>query len=235
MEQRTPTSGPVSNEIEGQIQQVRRSIRDCEMRFGREPDSVKLIAVSKRQPITAIRDAIVGGQYAFGENYLSEAKPKITATPDLNIEWHYIGAIQSNKTAEVAALFDWVHTVDRPKIAQRLNTQRNPALPPLNVCIQVNIGGEPTKLGVTPPDLPMLIDTISGLPQLALRGLMALPAPDPDFTQQRKAFALLRELALSHSVDLDHLSMGTSNDYSAAIAEGSTMVRIGTAIFGPRS
>lgn len=227
--------GSAPQEIGSRIGKVRKSIRDCEERFEREPHSVKLIAVSKRQPVKAIHDAIAGGQHAFGENYLSEARAKIAATPDPDIEWHYIGTIQSNKTAELAALFDWVHSVDRPKIARRLSAHRSPSSPPLNVCIQVNISGESTKNGVIPTDLPMLIDTISGLPHLNLRGLMALPAPDPIFSQQRKTFALLRELARSHPPTFDQLSMGTSNDYQAAIAEGSTMVRIGTAIFGPRS
>lgn len=235
MEQRLLTPGSAPQEIETRIEKVQKSIRDCEERFEREPHSVKLIAVSKRQPVKAIHDAIAGGQRAFGENYLSEARAKIAATPGPGIEWHYIGTIQSNKTAELAALFHWVHSVDRPKIAHRLSAQRSPSSPPLNVCIQVNVSGESTKTGVIPTDLPMLIETISSLPHLNLRGLMTLPAPDPVFSRQRKTFAFLRELARSYPLIFDQLSMGTSNDYQAAIAEGSTMVRIGTAIFGRRS
>ena len=222
------------NEVRERLERLRQSIRDCESRFGRESDSVELVAVSKRQPAEAVRDAFVAGQRNFGENYLKEAKFKIEALAEPHIRWHFIGAIQSNKTAEIATLFDWVHTVDRDKIARRLSEQRPAGLSPLNVCIQVNISGERTKNGVGPDDLAALVETVAGLPRLNLRGLMALPAPEPRFERQRENFARLRALAEASSTSLEHLSMGTSGDYEAAIAEGSTMVRIGTAVFGPR-
>ncbi len=222
------------NEVSERLDRLRQSIRAHESRYGREPDSVKLVAVSKRQSAAQVREAFAAGQRAFGENYLKEAKSKIEALAEPAIEWHFIGAIQSNKTAEIAALFDWVHTVDREKIARRLDEQRPAALTPLNVFIQVNISGEATKSGVRPDDLPALIETVAGLPRLKVRGLMALPALEPKFERQREAFARLSALASLSPVPLDHLSIGTSDDYAAAIAEGSTMVRIGTAVFGPR-
>ena len=222
------------NEVRERLERLRQSIRECESRFGRESDSVELVAVSKRQPAEAVREAFVAGQRDFGENYLKEAKFKIEALAEPDIRWHFIGAIQSNKTAEIAALFDWVHTVDRDKIARRLSEQRPAELGPLNVCIQVNISGERTKNGIGPDNLSALIETISGLPRLNLRGLMALPAPESLFERQRENFASLRGLVKASAESLDHLSIGTSGDYEAAIAEGSTMVRIGTALFGPR-
>ena len=222
------------NEVRERLERLRQSIQRFESRFGREPDSVELVAVSKRQPAALVRAAFAAGQRAFGENYLKEAKSKIEALAEPAIQWHFIGAIQSNKTAEIATLFDWVHTVDRDKIAHRLNEQRPDGLAPLNVCIQVNISNESTKNGVRPDDLSALIESVARLPRLNLAGLMALPAPEPVFERQRESFARLRELARASPVSLDHLSIGTSDDYEAAIAEGATMVRIGTAVFGPR-
>ena len=203
-------------------------------RHGRAPGEVGLVAVSKRHPASAIRAAHAAGQRRFGENYLQEALAKQDELADLDIEWHFIGAIQSNKTADIAARFDWVHTVDREKVARRLNDQRPDDRPPLNVLVEVNISGEASKHGITPDALPALIETIAGLPRLRLRGLMSLPAPVDDFAAQRRAFAALAKLAAAGPVPLDTLSMGTSDDFEAAIAEGATLVRIGTAVFGPR-
>lgn len=222
------------NEVGERLERLRQSIRTIESRFGRAPDSVELVAVSKRQPPALVRAAFSAGQRAFGENYLKEAKSKIETLAEPDIQWHFIGAVQSNKTAEIAALFDWVHTVDRDKIARRLSDQRPPGRAPLNVCIQVNISNESTKGGVRPDDLPALIECVAELPRLHLAGLMALPAAEPAFEPQRETFARLAELARASPVSLDHLSIGTSADYEAAIAEGATLVRIGTAVFGPR-
>ena len=165
---------------------------------------------------------------------MQEALAKITSLAALPIEWHYIGPLQGNKTAEVASNFSWVHTIDRLRIAERLNNQRPDHLPPLNVLIQVNVSGEASKHGIAAEALPALAAEVAALPRLKLRGLMTLPAPNPDFGAQRAAFAVLRELAAASPVAMDTLSMGTSDDFEAAIAEGSTMVRLGTVIFGPR-
>ncbi len=210
-------------------------IRACEARYGRERGSASLIAVSKRHSTDAIRAAYAAGQRAFGENYLAEALDKQAALAELDIEWHFIGSIQSNKSAAIARAFDWVHTVAREKIARRLNDQRPPRLAALNVTIQVNISGEASKDGVAPDALPALIDYVRALPRLHLRGLMALPAPEPDPVRQRLAFARLAALAAAADPPLHTLSMGTSDDFEAAIAEGATLIRIGTAIFGPRA
>jgi pyridoxal phosphate enzyme (YggS family) len=179
---------------------------------------------------------------AFGENYLQEAQDKIAELSSMGFQWHFIGPIQSNKTQTIATLFHWVHSVDREKIARRLNDQRPENLPPLNICLQVNISGEKSKSGVQPSALPALAANIAGLPRLRLRGLMAIPAPDIDFERQRKAFKAVHEMfdflkseLGSPGGAMDTLSMGMSNDLEAAIAEGSTMVRIGTDIFGPRA
>lgn len=231
----------MSRAAEG-LQQVRERIRAAEQRYGREPDSVTLLAVSKQQPIEAIRAVAAAGQRRFGENYLQDALPKIEA---LNsealageaLEWHFIGPLQSNKTRPVAEHFAWVHSVDRLRIARRLSDQRPDTLLPLNVCLQVNISGEASKSGVEPAELPELAAAVAELPRLRLRGLMAIPAPSEDFAEQRQACARLRacqERLIAAGLALDTLSIGMSDDLEAAIAEGSTLVRIGTAIFGPR-
>ncbi|MCP5143259.1 MAG: YggS family pyridoxal phosphate-dependent enzyme [Gammaproteobacteria bacterium] len=210
-------------------------IRAAEIRFGRKPGSVELLAVSKTHGVDAIAAARAAGIRAFGENYLQEALPKVAALPDL--QWHFIGPVQSNKTRPIAERFAWVHTVERLKTAQRLSAQRPPELPPLNICIEVNISGESSKAGVAPSDLADLAQAVAALPGLQLRGLMALPAPEEEFAAQRAAFARLRSCLTSlneQSLALDTLSMGTTDDFEAAIAEGATIVRIGTALFGPR-
>jgi PLP dependent protein len=222
------------DEVALRLNKVWNELRACEEQFGRARASVALIAVSKRQSVPAVRAAYAAGQRAFGENYLQEALTKQAALSDCAIEWHYIGAIQGNKTAEIAQHFAWVHSVDRLRIAERLSTQRPLNLGLLNICIQVNISDEQSKSGVRPADLPALAEAVSALPQLCLRGLMTLPAPSHDLATQRAAFAELRALAQALNPKLDTLSMGTSEDFVAAIAEGSTMVRLGTAIFGPR-
>ena len=202
---------------------------------------VQLLAVSKTFPAEAVLEAIAAGQRAFGENYLQEGVEKIAAVaraqPDAPVEWHFIGPIQSNKTRPIATNFAWVHTVERLKIAQRLSEQRPPELGPLNICLQVNISGEATKSGATPSELPELARQVAQLPNLRLRGLMAIPEPQTDPALQRAAFAKLRKLGEALRADgilVDTLSMGMSGDMDAAIAEGSTLIRIGTALFGPR-
>lgn len=222
-------------DVAARLAAVRAEIAACEARHGREPGSVTLVAVSKTKPAADVAAAFEAGQKAFGENYLQEAGEKIEALAGRGIEWHFIGGVQSNKTAEIAARFDWVHTVDREKIARRLNDQRPEGLPPLNVCLQVNVSGEDTKGGVAPDALPELVEAVAGQPRLALRGLMALPAPTPDFDAQRAAFETVARLARESAVPMDVLSIGTSADYEAAIAAGATHVRIGTAVFGPRA
>lgn len=202
---------------------------------GRPADSVTLLAVGKAQPLAALEEAVAAGVCDFAENYLQEALPKIAALPRQNLRWHFIGPLQANKTAEVAARFDWVHGVDREKIARRLSDQRPITLPPLNVCVQVNISGEASKSGVAPGEAAALCRAVAALPRLKLRGLMAIPVPggaDP-----REPYHQLRELLLSltrDGLELDTLSAGMSDDFEAAIAEASTMVRIGTALFGKR-
>ena len=199
--------------------------------------SVKLIAVSKAQPVAAIREAYQAGQNIFGENYLQEALDKQAQLTDLNIEWHFIGPIQSNKTQPISQHFAWVHSVDRLKIAQRLNDARSADQPPLQVCIQVNVSNEDSKSGVSPDELAALATEIEKLPRLKLRGLMAIPAPTLDTKQQIAQFKLVRECydaLLAQGFALDTLSMGMSDDYAAAISQGASFVRIGSAIFGAR-
>ena len=214
-----------------------RIVRACEA-AGRAPGSVRLLAVSKTFPIEAV-DAIAScGQKAFGENYAQEGVDKASARPDL--EWHFIGPLQSNKTRGVAEHFTWVHSIDRLKIAERLSAQRPTTLPPLQVCVQVNIDGEATKSGCAPHEALALCQAIAALPQLQLRGLMAIPEATADQTTQRRHFAALRQLrdtinAADTGLKLDTLSMGMSDDLESAIAEGATIVRIGSAIFGPRT
>ena len=222
------------HELAQRLARVKETIREAELRHGRVPGSVSLLAVSKRHPVSVIEDAFAAGQRAFGENYVQEAVAKISSLATFPIEWHFIGPLQGNKTAEVAANFSWVHTIDRMRIAERLNNQRPAHLPPLNVLIQVNVSGEESKHGIVADALPALASEVARLPRLKLRGLMTLPAPTTDVAQQRAAFAMLRELAAASPVAMDSLSMGTSDDFDAAIAEGSTIVRLGTVLFGPR-
>jgi pyridoxal phosphate enzyme (YggS family) len=205
----------------------------------RDPASVKLLAVSKTFPADDVRAAFAAGQRAFGENYVQEAIAKIEALAELRaqVEWHFIGPLQSNKTRPVAEHFDWVHSVDRLKIAQRLSEQRPPNLAPLNVCLQVNVSGEASKSGVSPDDAPALAKEIAAMPRLALRGLMSIPEPTEDVDAQRAQHRTLRALfdALrAEGLSIDTLSMGMSADLEAAVLEGATMVRIGTSIFGAR-
>jgi pyridoxal phosphate enzyme (YggS family) len=200
----------------------------------RDPASVGLLAVSKTKPADDLREAYAAGLRDFGENYLQEALGKQAELADLPLCWHFIGPIQSNKTRAIAENFAWVHSVDRLKIAQRLSEQRPDSLPPLNICIQVNVSGEASKSGCTPADLPALAAAISALPRLQLRGLMAIPEPTDDSAEQNAAFASVRELQASLNLPLDTLSMGMSHDLEAAIAQGATWVRIGTALFGAR-
>jgi pyridoxal phosphate enzyme (YggS family) len=200
----------------------------------RDPASVGLLAVSKTKPAGDLREAYTAGLRDFGENYLQEALGKQSELSDLPLIWHFIGPIQSNKTRAIAENFAWVHSVDRLKIAQRLSEQRPADLPPLNICIQVNVSGEASKSGCTPQDLPALAQAIGALPNLRLRGLMAIPEPTEDSDEQNAAFAAVRTLQDQLNLPLDTLSMGMSHDLEAAIAQGATWVRIGTALFGAR-
>ena len=225
--------------IEAKLQEVRKRIVRACTASARPVQSVTLLAVSKTFGAAAVREAFAAGQRAFGENYVQEALAKLEALADLRpaIEWHLIGPLQSNKTREVAAAFDWVHTVDRLKIAERLSAQRPNGLTPLQVCLQVNVSGEASKSGVAPAALPALARAVAALPRLALRGLMSVPEPSDDVAAQRASHRCLRELLDTLRADglaLDTLSMGMSADLEAAITEGSTLVRVGTAIFGER-
>ncbi|MEX5350164.1 YggS family pyridoxal phosphate-dependent enzyme [Pseudomonas juntendi] len=201
---------------------------------GRDPASVQLLAVSKTKPASAIREIHAAGVRDVGENYLQEALAKQVALDDLPLIWHFIGPIQSNKTKAIAEHFDWVHSVDRLKIAQRLSEQRPEGLAPLNICLQVNVSGEDSKSGCAPAELPALARAVAALPRLRLRGLMAIPEPTDDRAAQEAAFASLRQLQEGLGLGLDTLSMGMSHDLEAAIAQGATWVRIGTALFGAR-
>jgi len=223
--------------IRDKLQIIGTDIEYSTEQYHRPKDSVQLLAVSKRHPIEAIQEAYQAGQTAFGENYVQELVEKAEALHELNIEWHFIGPLQSNKTKQIATTASWVHTIDRFKIAQRLNDQRPENLPPLSVCIQVNISGEDSKSGVEGDELAELAQQISKMSRLRLRGLMAIPAPTNDFEKQRETFAkvsALKEQLNQSGYNLDTLSMGMSGDMQAAIAEGATIVRIGTAIFGAR-
>lgn len=216
---------------------IRQQITDAQARF-EATQTVTLCAVSKAQSATAIRAAYDAGQTVFGENYLQEALQKQAELKDCAIAWHFIGPIQSNKTQPIARHFDWVHSVDRLKIAHRLSDARPSDLPPLNICLQVNISEEASKSGASGQELLELALNIKQLPRLQLRGLMAIPAPCSDFEQQRDQFRQVRALfnhLNSHGLQLDTLSIGMSGDFAAAIAEGATLVRIGTAIFGART
>jgi len=223
--------------IADNLQAVRARIARAAQASGRDPGDIALVAVSKTFPAEYIAQAHAAGQRAFGENYAQEAVGKITKLARLALEWHFIGPLQSNKTGAIAACFQWVHSVEREKIAQRLNAARPESLPPLNICIQVNVSGEASKSGISPGEEIKLAEAIARMPRLKLRGLMAIPEPTPDTKLQRRRFALLRELkeklvARGHALDV--LSMGMSDDLEAAITEGATIVRVGTAIFGPR-
>ena len=225
--------------IADNLHRVQARIGSAAQASGRNPSSVALLAVSKTFPAEAVREAYAAGQHAFGENYIQEAVDKITALADLRseLQWHCIGPIQSNKTRSVAEHFDWVHTVDRLKIAQRLSDQRPGHLPLLQVCIQVNVDGGPTKSGVAPGEALALARAVAVLPRMQLRGLMCIPEPAPDFEAACEVFARARALfdALNaQGLALDTLSMGMSADLEAAIHSGSTLVRVGSAIFGVR-
>jgi len=220
--------------IADNIGQVSQRIRAAADAVQRDASSIHLLAVSKTKPAQAVREAYAAGMRDFGENYLQEALGKQAELTDLPLSWHFIGPIQSNKTRAIAENFAWVHSVDRLKIAQRLSEQRPADLPPLNICIQVNVSGEASKSGCTPADLPALATAISALPRLKLRGLMAIPEPTEDRAEQDAAFATVRDLQASLNLALDTLSMGMSHDLESAIAQGATWVRIGTALFGAR-
>ena len=223
--------------IARQLQAVRARIERAAVSCGRSPADVSLLAVTKTFPASSIQQAYSAGQRRFGESYAQEAVTKITALSDLDAEWHFIGPIQSNKTTLIASQFAWVHSIDREKIAARLNAARSPDLPPLNVCIQVNVSGEGSKSGVAPGEERALAEAIAALPRLKLRGLMTIPEPSDDFARQRERFAVLRDLntgLANAGFDVDTLSMGMSDDLEAAVMEGATIVRVGTAIFGER-
>jgi hypothetical protein len=237
---------PKSRELESsegvtpivRLNAVRGRIARAAAEAGRDAAEVHLLAVSKTFGGAAVRALAEAGQQAFGENYLQEALDKQSALHDLPLEWHFIGPIQSNKTRSIAEHFSWVHSIDRLKIAERLSAQRPASLPPLQVCIEVNVSGEASKGGVAPAELPALAESISGLPGLKLRGLMAIPAPAPDVDAQRAAFRQVRtqfDALRARGHALDTLSMGMSADLEAAILEGATIVRIGTALFGERT
>ncbi|MGD9597077.1 MAG: YggS family pyridoxal phosphate-dependent enzyme [Steroidobacteraceae bacterium] len=219
------------------VQKLRAALAAAALGCGRNVDSVTLLAVSKGHPAASVRAVAAAGVAHFGENYLQEALPKIDALGEPGLAWHFIGRLQANKTRPVAEHFAWVHGVDRPKLAERLAAQRPFHAPALNVCLQVNVAEEPGKAGVAPGELPALAATVAALPRLALRGLMCLPPEAADPVRQRHWFARTREAfegLRAAGFNLDTLSMGMSGDYAAAIAEGATLVRIGTAIFGPR-
>ncbi len=224
--------------IDINLQAVSARVRRAVQAAGRSASAVTLLAVSKTFSADAVRECAAAGQRAFGENYLQEALDKIEVLHALDLVWHFIGPIQSNKTRPIAENFAWVHSVERERVALRLNDARPAHLPPLNVCLQVNISGEASKSGVAPGDAAALAHAIAALPRLKLRGLMAIPEPTPDVALRRRRFALLRDIqaqlmAAGHA--LDTLSMGMSDDLEDAIAEGATLVRVGTAIFGKRT
>ncbi|MEC9358290.1 MAG: YggS family pyridoxal phosphate-dependent enzyme [Pseudomonadota bacterium] len=219
------------------LTQIRARIEHASAAAGRAPGTVRLLAMSKTFDVEAIRDAVRNGQRAFGENYLSEAVKKMDALADCGLEWHFTGPVQSNKTREIASRFDWVHGVDRDRVARRLGEQRPGSLAPLNVCVQINIDGEISKSGVAPGDAAALCEFVAVQPGLRLRGLMTIPAPASPRRDPRHAYQALRKLyesLIERGLPLDTLSAGMSGDFEAAIAEGSTLVRLGSALFGAR-
>jgi len=223
----------ISNALQAARTRISRASAQC----GSDPESILLLAVSKTVHPDLIRAAYVCGQRAFGESYVQEALEKIAALRDLDIEWHFIGPLQSNKTKWIAENFAWAHSVERVKIAQRLSDQRPASLPPLNLCLQVNVSGEASKSGIAPAEVTGLAQAVAVLPKVKLRGLMAIPEPTEDAVQQRASFRVLRALRdqlNGEGFALDTLSMGMSGDLEAAIAEGATIVRLGSAIFGKR-
>ena len=225
------------HDIGAALNALRARIGEIERRYRREPGSVTLLAVSKTKPAQAVRAAVAAGQGAFGENHLQDAMTKVDALAGQGVSWHFIGAVQSNKTRPIAEHFDWVHGIERGKIATRLSAQRPTGRGPLDVCIEVDVSGEDTKSGVPPSEVESLARQIRELPGLRLRGLMAIPRPAEDFEAQRIPFRQLREILddlNAKGFGLDTLSMGMTGDLEAAVAEGATIVRIGTAIFGPR-
>ncbi|PKO68808.1 MAG: YggS family pyridoxal phosphate-dependent enzyme [Betaproteobacteria bacterium HGW-Betaproteobacteria-14] len=224
--------------ISTNLQAVRARIAAAAEMAGRPPESIGLLAVSKTFPAEQVREAAGAGQLAFGENYVQEGLAKIAALEGLGLEWHFIGPLQSNKTRLVAEHFTWVHGVERLKIAERLSGARGAGRPPLQVCVQVNVSGEASKSGVSPGDTATLAQAVATLPNLRLRGLMAIPEPTDDMALARRRFSTLRQLrdTLNEAgLALDTLSMGMSHDLEAAILEGATLVRVGTAIFGERA
>lgn len=224
-------------DIQTNLQTIQTRIRESEKLFGRKPGSVLLLAASKKQSIEKIEQAIAAGQLAFGESYLQEALPKISALASKNLEWHFIGPIQRNKTRKIAEHFSWVHSLDDAIIAKRLNEQRPDHLPPLNICIEVNVSSEKTKSGVSFDQVEALAEYCRQLPKLKLRGLMTIPTPKSHFIEQRAEFYKLRlvdEMLRNKGFPLDTLSIGMSADMDAAIAEYATIVRIGTNLFGMR-
>ncbi len=224
--------------ISANLQAVRERVAAAARAAGRNPDEIDLLAVSKTWPVGAILQAAQAGQGAFGESYVQEGVAKIAELRERHLEWHFIGPLQSNKTRPVATHFDWVHSIDRSKIAERLSAQRDAPLPPLNVCIQVNVSGEASKSGVAPESVAALAGAVAALPRLRLRGLMCIPEPDRDEAVLRRRFrtlCLLLQGLNARGFSLDTLSMGMSGDMEVAIAEGSTLVRVGTAIFGART
>mgnify|MGYP006078790923 FL=1 len=220
--------------IVNNLQIVECKVREYEKEYSRKENAVSLVAVSKKRPREAIELLYHQGHRHFGENYLQEALPKIQNLAELEVIWHFIGKIQANKTAEIAVNFDWVQTLDRPKIAIRLNAQRPLHKEPLNILIQINSSGEDSKSGIDIEELPALAKLVDSLPRLKLQGVMAMPAPHTNFDQQRMSFSKIMSVLQTFSYDLPVISFGTSSDFEAAIAEGSTMVRLGNAIFGPR-
>ena len=224
--------------ISANLQAVHARIDAAARAVGRDTNGIVLLAVSKTWPSGCVRDAAAAGQRAFGENYVQEGCAKAEELAPLKLEWHFIGPLQSNKTRPVAEHFDWVHSIERLKIAERLSQQRPAGMPPINVCLQVNVSGEDTKSCCTIAEAPALAHAIAALPNLRLRGLMCIPEPTDDVETQRRPFRELRLLAerlQAEGLKLDTLSMGMSHDIEAAIAEGATMVRVGTAIFGERA
>ena len=219
-------------------QRLNERLREAESRYGRAEDSVCLVAVSKTYTADHVRTVAIQGQRDFGENQIQDAMTKIPILEELGCSWHFIGPVQSNKCRDIAFHFDWVHSVDRTKIAKRLSDLRPTDAEPIHIFIQVNLQNEATKSGVLPEELGVLVDEVKNLPNLSLRGLMAIPAPETLFDHQRATFARLRELLQAtnreHQTNMDCLSMGMTDDLEAAVAEGATHVRVGTAIFGPR-